>query len=160
MEADLDSDKLNRWLSLGANLGVIAGLVFVAFEIRTNTESNLIAIDQNYASNWMEINTTVASSPRLADVFEKGLAGEELTRAEARQFDHIVAMYLTQSNHMLRLYDMGLISEDQVRGAYRAIRHNAQSGRFREEIESSTDERSKGLILDPDGLDKWLDIKN
>jgi hypothetical protein len=107
----------------------------------------------------MTINTTVASNPQLADVFEKGLAGEELTRMEARQFDHIVAMYLTQSNHMLRLYDMGLIPENQVRDAYRAIRRNAQRGRFREEIESSNNERMKGLILDPDGLDKWLDVR-
>ncbi len=34
MEVDLESDKLNRWLTLGANIGVIAGLIFLALEIR------------------------------------------------------------------------------------------------------------------------------
>ena len=114
----MDTDRINRWLTLSANIGVIAGLVFVAIEIRTNTESNMIAIDQNYATNWMTINTTIAANSNLAAVFEKGLAGEELDRVEARQFDHLVSMYQTQSNHMLRLYDLGLISEAQVRGAY------------------------------------------
>jgi hypothetical protein len=155
----VDTDRINRWLTLSANIGVIAGLIFVAIEIRTNTESNMIAIDQTYATNWMTINTTIAANPNLAAVFEKGLAGEELDRVEARQFDHLVSMYQTQSNHMLRLYDLGLISEAQVRGAYRAIRRNAQRGRFREEIEASTSERNKGLILDPDGLDKWLNVE-
>ena len=155
----MDTDRANRWLTLGANIGVIAGLIFVAIEIQTNTESNMIAIDQNYATNWMTINTTVASNPNLAAVFVKGLAGEELDRIEARQFDHLVSMYQTQSNHMLRLYDLGLVSEDQVRSAFRSIRRNAQKGRFREEIEASGNERHKRLILDPDGLDKWLNVE-
>jgi hypothetical protein len=138
---------------------VIAGLVFVALEIQTNTESNIISIDQNYATNWMTINGTIASNSELAAIFEKGLAGEDLDRVEARQFDHLVSMYQTQSFHMLRLYDLGLISEDEVRSAFRALRRNAQKGRFREEIEAGSDERRKRLILDPDGLDKWLNVE-
>lgn len=31
-------DKLNQWLTLLANIGVIAGIVFLAIEIRQNTE--------------------------------------------------------------------------------------------------------------------------
>lgn len=31
-------DKLNRWLTLLANVGVIAGIVFLGIEIRQNTE--------------------------------------------------------------------------------------------------------------------------
>jgi len=155
----MDADSVNKWLALGANVGVIAGLVFVALEIQTNTESNLIAIDQNYATNWMTINSTVASNRELAAVFEKGLAGEELDRVEARQFDHLVSMYQTQSFHMLRLYDLGLISEDEVRAAFGALRRNAQRGQFRKEIEAMNDERRRRLILDPDGLDKWLNVE-
>lgn len=36
-------DKLNAWMTLVANLGVVAGLVFVAFEIRQNSE--LLAVE-------------------------------------------------------------------------------------------------------------------
>lgn len=31
-------DKLNQWLTLLANVGVIAGIVFLGIEIRQNTE--------------------------------------------------------------------------------------------------------------------------
>jgi len=77
----------------------------------------------------------------LAELFEKGLAGEELNRAEGRQFGAYVSMFLTQSFHMLRLYDQGLISEDQVRLAFRALRNLAQRGRFRERVERIGDDR-------------------
>ncbi len=30
----MDSDRLNRWLTLGANLGVLVGIIFLAVEIR------------------------------------------------------------------------------------------------------------------------------
>ena len=152
----MKTDNWNRWLTLAANLGVVAGLVFVALEIQTNTESNLIAIEQTYSTNYLTINSTIAANRDLAMVFEKGLAGEELDRAEGRQFRHLVGMYLTQSFHMLRLYDQGLIMEDEVRGAFRAVRLNAEHGRFREIVETIGNERRRGLILDSDGLDKWL----
>ncbi len=155
----MNTDKWNHWLTLAANLGVVAGLVFVALEIQTNTESNVIAIEQNYSTNWLTINSTIATNRDLAEVFEKGLAGEELDRAEDRQFRHLVAMFLTQSFHMLHLYDLDLITEDEVRGAFRALRLLAQRGRFRERVEGILDDRLKGLILDPDGLDKWLNVK-
>ena len=43
--------------------------------------------------------------------------------------------------------------------AFRALRQNAQRGRFREEVEKVTIERNRMLILDPDGLDKWLNTE-
>lgn len=154
----MDTDKLNRWLTLGANIGVIAGLIFVALEVQTNTESNLIAIHQNYTDNWLAINGTIAASPETAALLQRGLDGEELTDAEMRQLTHLVHMYLTQSFHMLRLYDQGLISETAVRGAFRMVRKFAQFGRFREIIESDVVnfERGRRIILEPDGLDRWL----
>ncbi len=148
-----------QWKDLLETAGVIAivaSLIFVAQEIRTNTESNEIAIEQNYSSNWLTINSVIAENHDLAELFEKALAGEEMNRAEARQFDGLVSMYLTQSFHMLRLYDQGLISEGEVRQAFNAVRGYAERGRFRVEVEDVGDERRRRLILDPDGLDQWL----
>ncbi len=151
-------DKWKDWLEGIGILAIIGSLIFVALEIKTNTESNKIAIEQNISANWMNILSTVAANHDLADLIEKGLAGEELDRAEARQFSAFVGMHYTQAFHMLRLYDQGLISEDVIRGAFRSLRLFAQRGLFRERVESLSDDRLRGLILDPDGLDKWLDI--
>lgn len=34
----MDSDRINQWLTLGANIGVLTGLFLLVFEIRQNTE--------------------------------------------------------------------------------------------------------------------------
>lgn len=36
--ATTDLDRLNRWLTLSANLAVVAGIIFVAVELRQNNE--------------------------------------------------------------------------------------------------------------------------
>ncbi len=151
-------EETKVWLEGIGIFAIIGSLVFVALEIKTNTESNNIAIEQNFAANWMIINSTVAANHDLATVLEKGQAGEELDRAEARQFRGFVAMIFTQAFHALALYDRGLISEDVVRGAFRALRNQAQRGYFRERVEKLGNDRLRGLILDPDGLDKWLNV--
>ena len=38
----MDTDRLNRWLTLGANIGDLFGIVFLAIEVRQNNE-NLVA---------------------------------------------------------------------------------------------------------------------
>jgi hypothetical protein len=44
-------DKLNKWLTLTANIGVLAGIVFLAIEINQNTESNQAQTRSDVASN-------------------------------------------------------------------------------------------------------------
>ena len=43
-------EKLNDWMTLIANVGVLAGIVFLAFEIRVNTEAVKAESTANYAS--------------------------------------------------------------------------------------------------------------
>jgi hypothetical protein len=40
----LDFDRLNKWLTLGANLGVLVGIILLVMEIRQNQE--IIEFDQ------------------------------------------------------------------------------------------------------------------
>jgi hypothetical protein len=143
---------------LVANVGVVVGLIFVALEIQTNTESNLIAIRQGYSANWMDINAEVAGNGELAAIIEKADSGGALTPVENRRFERFVSMYLTQVLMMLNLYDQRLISTTEVVGAFRSIREHARYARFRQSIEAIPTERHRALILDDDGLSRWLDI--
>ena len=62
-------DRGNQWLTLIANLGVIAGLIFLGFEIRQNTN---IAKASAYRDNiqdiaaWRELTIT---DPELSRMF-------------------------------------------------------------------------------------------
>jgi len=58
--------NLGQTIQILANVGVIAWIVFLAVEIRTNTESNRIAVEQGLEANWMLINSQIASDSDLA----------------------------------------------------------------------------------------------
>ena len=139
---------------------LIGTLVVLALEIRTNTESNHIAIFENYGSNWIAMNGEIAGNRELAALIVKANSGEPLDPVEARQFRGWVFQRVSQSNQMLRFYDADLISEFEAERAFRAIRVAAVNPRFRQEIETIDNERLRGLILDEDGLEKYLDARH
>ena len=151
------------WKDLFELVGVVAivvSLIFLTLEIRTNTATNQIAIYQNYSSNWLLMNGQMAENRELAALVEKAFSVQELDPVEKRQFQGYVNQRITQSRHMLDLYDQGLIPEAEARRAFRAIRIYAQNPAFRQTVEDSIDwPRLRGLIVDEDGLDKWLDAE-
>jgi hypothetical protein len=150
-------DKINQWLTLMANVGVVVGIIFLAFEIRTNTATNRIAIRSASQSNWVEINGGIAGNRELASVIEKAIAGEELDRVEARMFHHHVRQYANQGILWRDLYRDGLASEQDVVNGFVALRRFAEYERYREELaEMGT---TGPMILDEDGFEKWFEAQ-
>ena len=62
----MEMEKLNQWLTLLANVGVLVGIVFLAIEIRQNTNNlemnRQIALTEAYANR-----TRTISSAELGD---------------------------------------------------------------------------------------------
>lgn len=78
----MDTDRVNRWLTLGANLGVLVGIALLVVELRQNNE-NLIAQERSaYNAGFSEIWGMAAEDSQLAEILGKELAGESLTRGE------------------------------------------------------------------------------
>lgn len=155
----MNLDKANQWLTLLANIGVVIGIVFLAFEIRTNTSTNRIAILQNYSDNWMHIHAQTAENPELATLVELALAGQELSEVQTRQFRSWALQYVSQAHDMLRHYDEGLVSETELTGAFANLRRMVRNPAFRGALEQAgldVNSRLGGLILDEDGFQKWL----
>ncbi len=90
-------DRVNRWLTLVANFGVVIGLVFVALEMKTSTDTNRIAIQQGITSNWMLINSQVAGDGELAVIIEKVYSGSTLTPVEERRMKRFIRMRVTHA---------------------------------------------------------------
>jgi len=153
----LNFERLNRWLTLLANVGVVAGLIFVAIEIRTNTDANRLAIYEGYSQNWFQAHAQIAENGDLAEIVERATNGDPLSPVELRRYRGYVFMRISNAVNMLRAYDSSLISEVEMREALRAIRGSArESETFRSLIEPISNERLRSLILDEDGLDHWL----
>ena len=66
----MNIEKLNHWLTLLANVGVIAGIVFPAVEIRTATTAVQSASILELANASREGLLAIASDPDLARAIE------------------------------------------------------------------------------------------
>ena len=82
----MNVDAANRWITLVANVGVIAGIVFLAFEIRQNNE--LLSVQASYT----QFNIVRERRARLienvgglADLVTRQINEEELSETDVRR---------------------------------------------------------------------------
>ena len=64
-------ERLNQWLSLAANFGVIAGIVFLAFEIQQNSEAIKAQTYQSRTEAAQELSTVIMDSEHFAPLLAK-----------------------------------------------------------------------------------------
>ncbi|QLC22973.1 hypothetical protein HFP51_12725 [Parasphingopyxis sp. CP4] len=83
MDKDSIVDGVNRWILLAANIGVIAGIFFLAFELRQNTVATRMEAASNFQNSFSEIEFFIAQNPEFAELLRAGRDGEELTGAAA-----------------------------------------------------------------------------
>ncbi len=73
---------LGQAINTLANLGVIAGIVFLGFELQQNNELLQVQARSNFQGARLQVNTSMTESPWLPDIFAKVQAGEALSAAE------------------------------------------------------------------------------
>ena len=96
-----------RWLTLGANFGV---LLFLIAELNQTSEMNHGATRNQVASETSELLRDVGSSPRFAELIVKAAGNDELTAGEKVQYTrHTLSMlrYFENVHYQYRqeLYD-------------------------------------------------------
>jgi len=74
---------LGQTISIFANVGVIAGIVFLAFEIRQNTVATQMQTAQSYTNEMNAADYFYLDHPDLMEITRKAVGGDELTRDEA-----------------------------------------------------------------------------
>lgn len=83
----MKTDRLMRWLTIGANLGVLIGLLLLIAELNQNRDMMRAQIRHELAMGIVDLLQTPASNQQLADVLFRGISGEELTPSELFQFE-------------------------------------------------------------------------
>jgi len=72
-------DSTNRWLTLVANIGVLAGIIFLAYELQQNTVATQLEAASNFNASFSEIELFIAGNPEFAELLTRGREGEEIT---------------------------------------------------------------------------------
>jgi len=115
MEKRHRTDRLNRWLTLAANLGVIVGLLVLIVEVRQNLDLTRTQMESGRNDLLAQIELSLAS-PEIGAAWVKSIRSPEtLTDVEVRTVEsHLVAVML-QLDHMFNMEKIGLVSREDAR---------------------------------------------
>jgi hypothetical protein len=84
-ESSMNVDRLNQWLTLGANFGVVFGLVLVAFQFQQNTDAIRLQARIGASASIQNAELSIAGDT-LAEAWTKSiLTPSELTPSEIVQ---------------------------------------------------------------------------
>jgi hypothetical protein len=72
-------ESTNRWLTLAANIGVMAGIIFLAFELQQNTVATQLQAASNFQSSYADIEVSIYGNPEFAELLRKGREGKEVS---------------------------------------------------------------------------------
>lgn len=114
-------ERTNRWLTLGANVGVLLGIIMLIVELRQNAALTRADMEQqkNYFLAEIEFNIT---KPETSEVWMKSIyQPEELTRGEIKSVDTILAAVVLQWDQMLQMEASGLVTRERVRDHIRNV---------------------------------------
>lgn len=109
------SERLNRWLTLAANLGVLLGLIVLIVEVRQNAALSRISLEAERAATQARYEQHVAN-PDIAEVWMKAVyTPEELTPSELRTFDGVMVAGVMTWDHLMTMRDGGLVDDRRIR---------------------------------------------
>jgi hypothetical protein len=93
----LENDRLNRWLTLGANIGVLTGILLLVFELNQNREMTIAQTRSEISQGELVLLTSIAGDRDLADILIRVLEGEEISASESLR-------HMTHSESVFRLW--------------------------------------------------------
>jgi hypothetical protein len=79
------TEALNKWLTLAANLGVVAGLVFLAIEINQNTNATIAAASEEVTNQSLEYFALGMDNEVIARALYKQATAQDLDEFERDQ---------------------------------------------------------------------------
>ena len=95
-EIRVDSDRVTRWLTLAANIGVIVGIVFLVLEMRQNSAIATAQVRLEYAAGWRSVDET-RQDESFSELIAKSInKPNELSLSEVVQLDAYYSGVLDQ----------------------------------------------------------------
>ncbi len=122
-------ERLNQWLTLIANLGVLAGIAFLAYEIRLNTNAIQSQTRANLFSGAQEELWKNMEYPEIT--INLGTHNRELTIDEKVRLDAWLTASMRANEFAWLEYQDGNLDEDQWIGNQEVIRLILGSNRTR-----------------------------
>ena len=107
----MDSKKIGRWLTLAANIGVIAGLVLVAVQINQNTEIMKAQIANDYYLADMALELAMMGEDPAHSWDKAVFEPDDLTTKDAVILDRYFNYGFVQIHRLQEMDEMGMAPE-------------------------------------------------
>ncbi len=107
----MDTDRVNRWMSLGASLGVLAGIILLAYEINQATLTTRFEMISSHHDRWVTIDLSWQDR-EFAAAWAKAMEDpKELTLTEMIQMNGFMWSYFDHIGTRRVLWDLGILDE-------------------------------------------------
>jgi hypothetical protein len=125
-------DRLNKWLTLTANFGVLIGIGFLAYEVSVNTNSLNAATAAQMSTNWNEVTMTIVSNPELIELINQVNAEGyvALDQVESPRVAVLMTSMLKNAEFAYHRWLDGSLSAPEWQSVDRATRTFTGSNRF------------------------------
>jgi hypothetical protein len=110
----LKKPDLSQTVSILANLGVIAGIIFLAFELQQNNELLRAEARANQLEARRGSSLQLTTNPQLATIVYKLGNGESVTPEERYQFTWLARDLFVRWQWQFEEYQRGLIEEESL----------------------------------------------
>ena len=117
----VDSPKINQWLALAANIGVLIGLILLILELKQNNELTKVQVTQMRSDSLVERRWGIAESSEIAPLLAK-LRGmgypkrlvsrDELTDVETERLHHFLAVIAFDAENLFYQKQQGYIDQE------------------------------------------------
>ncbi len=120
----MTSEKVNKWLSLGANFGVVIGLVLLIVEIGQNTEMMRAQINQSRTDTAISEQQAAFNSDYVPALLAKRDRGEQFSEEEMTRWETYFRAGNRNQDNNLWQYNQGFLGENtprSIRGFARGV---------------------------------------
>ncbi len=112
----MDANTVNQWLTLAANLGVVAGLILVGFQIRQNTRITKAQITNDYYLADMELELVMMGEQPIDPWVKSIYSPDKVTQADVAILDRYFNYGLVQIQRLRKMQELGLADDDWKNG--------------------------------------------
>jgi len=110
----MNLDRLNQWLILVANVGVLVGIIFLSMEIRQNTLAIRGTAIQTAATLSREQMYVIAQSSELSRIAVMGATSpSDLNPVDAFRFSYVVRTFWVGMQANYRQWALGILPEEE-----------------------------------------------
>lgn len=132
MGCSVDTDRVTRWITIGANLAILVGLVLVLVELSQNRLMMRAQIRHDLSMGIVEMLNVPANNRQLSDVLYRAQTGEDLNGPDLFQFQLRTNALFRYWENVHYQYRLGLYDRaefEKQRDAWQAFFASTPPGR-------------------------------